>query len=77
MTAQIMNPAHPRWSEFQSLLIKSICTVHLTKDLCDGHLTQTRRIFAAYFPEVDLSQTLEFFISHGGFCDCEVLLNIL
>jgi hypothetical protein len=79
-----MTTAHPRWSEFVGRLggpeacdfrqeaggtVTWNCTSH-TRD-------QASRILRDMgATDGDLLATLDYFDAHGGYCDCEILLNI-
>ena len=43
---------------------------------CDGTLSKTRSILETHFPQYDVEATLKYFQEKGGYCDCEVLLNV-
>ena len=43
---------------------------------CDGKLTFTRQILRARFPGVSIEKTIKYLQDRGGYCDCEVLLNV-
>ncbi len=44
---------------------------------CDNKLTQTRlHLAAAGFAPDEVASTLEWLVSEGGGCDCEVLANV-
>ena len=77
-----MTPEHPRWQEFVDKLEGSE-GCNFRKDETekivwncsdeDNH-AKSRRILASMGVEVDKS--IEFFQTHGGHCDCEVLFNV-
>lgn len=83
----MMTPAHPRWSEFydqlEELLSRWGCSGDGTQ--LDGKtgavapqsrptLCMSRRLLIEMGCNVEAS--LAFFRDNGGFCDCEVLLNV-
>jgi hypothetical protein len=80
--SEIMTPQHPRWDEFVDLLEgPEGCNIHKTGQgpqwNCDGNdKPLTRAILAKHFPEVDIEATMKFFNDHGGYCDCEIPLNV-
>ena len=43
---------------------------------CDGKLTFTRQILRARFPGVSIEKTIKYLQDRGGYCDCEVLMNV-
>jgi uncharacterized protein DUF2695 len=67
----VMTPIHPDWGEFIGLLRLS-----LDRGKCSNtaRRMRSRRILRALGCNVERS--LEFFVNRGGFCDCEVLLNV-
>jgi hypothetical protein len=84
MSLGTMTTEHPRWSEFAERLGgPEACDFHET---ADGTLTwnctaQTRDQASAILRDMgathsDLLASLDYFDEHGGYCDCEILLNI-
>ncbi len=68
----IMSPHNPIWRVFYNILC-----VRLNSHPCDARtLEQSKFVLREFFPEIDLGKSLEYFRSHGGFCDCEVLMNV-
>ena len=47
----------------------------LVKYGCDHSLNKTEQILMS-LPGVDVGGTLDFFMKHGGYCDCEVFYNV-
>ena len=43
---------------------------------CDGTLDKTKRILQEHFPMYNATETIKYFNDIGGFCDCEILLNV-
>ena len=43
---------------------------------CDGTLDKTRSILKEHFPQYNIEETIKYFESEGGYCDCEILLNV-
>jgi hypothetical protein len=43
---------------------------------CDGTLDKTKRILKEHFPMYNATETIEYFNDLGGYCDCEILLNV-
>lgn len=68
----IMSQDHPRWDEFIEKLEDS--------DAMQKCSAKTDRIYAKNILEtmsdIDIEGSMSFFESRGGFCDCEILLNI-
>jgi len=80
----LMTTEHPRWSEFAERLEgPEACdfredAVGNTTWNCSGH---TRDQSSAILRDMgatdaDLLATLDYFDEHGGYCDCEILLNV-
>ncbi len=67
---RIMSPTHPRWSEFAARLRE------LQPARCDHTFQRTRRVLEE-IEGADVEKSLEYFESEGGFCDCEVILNVV
>jgi hypothetical protein len=58
---------HPRWTEFAERM--------QARPTCDGTLTHTRAALNAL--GADEEESLSWLASLGGFCDCEVMLNVV
>jgi hypothetical protein len=68
----IMTPDHLEWEEFCNILNDRINLYG-----CDAEtLTQAEYILSKYFPNIDVEKSLEYFREHGGYCDCEILMNV-
>jgi hypothetical protein len=69
MTDLTMTPEHPRWKEFTALLdsFARVCNCSIVKP-------GARQVLA--FMGMDVDTSLAYFESRGGFCDCEVLMNV-
>jgi hypothetical protein len=68
--SDLMTYDHPRWPEFADRI--------LSATRCNGDLRRTRRILRDMGMERDwLDATTEWLHQHGGFCDCEVGLNVV
>lgn len=68
----IMTVEHPVWKDFVRLLGEI-----LGLDGCDGAtLSHARSVLKQFYPQVDLDASLKYFQNNGGFCDCEIFLNI-
>ena len=67
-----MDTRHPKWGEFVGRLSKALetvpCKAGTNKD-------EAKKILKGY-KDVDIKKTLEFFENNGGFCDCEILMNV-
>jgi hypothetical protein len=69
MAKEIMDPNHERWDEFVNEMLKMV-------EFCDTTHRTTRSILQK-MQGIDVDATLEFFESQGGYCDCEVILNVM
>lgn len=68
-----MNYDHPKWDEFISLLGSSIseiwCNSEINKPVTKSVLKR--------FEDIDIAKTFKFLESIGGYCDCEVIFNVV
>jgi len=74
-----MSPANPSWPEFfvrldgpEGVNAREVEGQHTWQ--CDHTLSKARAILADM--GVDVDGSVAYFEDHGGFCDCEVLLNV-
>lgn len=72
MTDLIIDPQHPRWDEFIGKLDSVIRTV---RD-CDTTNRRSREILTE-MGGFDVEASLDYLASEGGYCDCEVFMNVL
>jgi hypothetical protein len=68
---ETLNPESPRWEEFVSMLREDTYL-----EDCDCTHRHALRIMAS-MGRVDVDKSIAFFKSHGGFCDCEILYNVV
>lgn len=69
---RVMSPHHPLWRVFYNILC-----VRLDSHPCDARtLTQSKFVLKEFFPKINMRKTIKYFKNHGGFCDCEVLMNV-
>lgn len=66
---ETMKPGHPRWQEFEDRLRNDFVE-------CRSDLALSREILQT-MDCVNVVSSLMFFREHGGYCDCEVILNVL
>ncbi len=66
----ILTPEHKRWSEFKEKLWDEY-----QKYGCRHDHSLTRKILRQ-MGGFDIENTIEYFCSEGGYCDCEVGLNV-
>jgi len=75
--SEIMTPEHPRWDEFADALSAAINAQNEpgVSD-CKHTFDSTRQVLAEMGVDVNVEATIKYFELKGGFCDCEVLLNL-
>jgi hypothetical protein len=66
-----MNYDHPKFEKFVNDLSDA-----LEKEGCSHGFTQSMAILAGY-GDIDYGRTIDFFQSHGGYCDYEILYNVV
>jgi hypothetical protein len=70
----------PGWKTFVALLEQKVNFRTMrngnTTWTCDGKLTFTRQILRSKFPGVSIEKTIKYLQDRGGYCDCEVLMNV-
>jgi hypothetical protein len=71
MKLETLTTKSPRWDEFIGKLSQSVLSV---RD-CHHNHQHTVEIMTA-MGGVDIETTLTYCRNHGGFCDCEILLNV-
>lgn len=73
-----MNNNHPLWEQFVYALDQVCFSVKDSEVIsnCRGDYRFTEKILNS-MPGVDFHQSLNFFQEHGGFCDCEILFNVV
>jgi hypothetical protein len=82
--SQTMTPDHPRWDEFCTILAGPVRIIQEKSDTGKSCLdcptcndsSFAKAILREHFPEVDVAPSLEYFEENGGFCDCEILMNV-
>ena len=81
--SRVMAPNNNRWDEFIEILGGPTgCNFHKN---ASGHITwncdasRNRPIARNILEEMgmDVEQSLLYFEEHGGYCDCEILFNVL
>ena len=90
-TAREMGPMtvdHERWEEFYDQLVgPDGCNFHLTDpndrrsatwncDCTDAFPTSKRILGEMGLTPLEIVESIAHFRQHGGFCDCEVFLNV-
>lgn len=82
---QAMTPTNPRWEEFIERLegIEG-CSFHRDSNeeihwTCSGDLDRglsTNLLKRMGLNDEAITESLAFFKTHGGYCDCEVIFNV-
>jgi hypothetical protein len=85
MSLEVMMPENPRWEKFANALYQ-LMEWDENGWKCDGdeiqnpeHLELVHRrakAVMALMGGIDIEKSLSFFKEHGGYCDCEILLNV-
>jgi hypothetical protein len=71
MFLEILTPKSSRWNEFADALDAA-----LQKWGCDGKTLRLAKAIMTTMPDIDVDGSSAFFEEHGGFCDCEILINV-
>ena len=71
----IMDKNHPLWESFCDDMDYSVFN-HRGKNMCEHTTCITRAVLSQYYG-VDVDASIEAFHMLGGFCDCEILFNII
>ena len=77
MEKNILTPKHKYCSALCSRLDQMVNTHVKGKPVfdCKHDLRHTTKVLRS-LPNIDVEGTLEFLKEQGGFCDCEVLMNV-
>lgn len=67
----VMTPSHPRWREFAARLSSAV-----GEHGCDAESCRLARAILGRMGGFDVQASVEYFNSHDGYCDCEVLWNV-
>lgn len=85
MSQQSINPSLPYYTEDGEIMAKenpkfimfyNRLSAKVDKNGCHHRYENTIAVLSA-FPEVQILRSLEYFQRNGGYCDCEVLLNVI
>jgi len=71
MSLEILTPKSSEWNEFANALDAA-----LHKWGCDGKTRRLAKAIMTTMPDIDVDGSLAFFEEHGGYCDCEILINV-
>src|SRR5262245_12511951 len=70
-----LTPESPRWNEFVDALMAALDTWGCDGDAEPNVHHHAKRIMAA-MGDIDIAATLASFEDAGGYCDCEILMNV-
>jgi hypothetical protein len=73
MKKKPLTPASPLWWGFRTRLSQAL--LEHDGSQCKHDLTHTVKILKS-LPGIDVDETIQLFMELGGFCDCEVLMNV-
>lgn len=77
MAHEILTPDSPRWDEFANALSAiGRCDGDGTGESNPGLVHRYAKVVMTNMGNVDIAGSLAFFKEHGGYCDCEILLNV-
>ncbi len=66
MKKEVLTPSHKYWN---------VLCFRLGQTQCQHDLRNTEKILKS-LPNIDVEESLNFYRDLGGFCDCEILLNV-
>jgi len=74
---EVLSPSHKYWPALRQRLNDALVTYVNGKphSKCQGNLTQTTKILQSMH-NIDIEETLILFQELGGYCDCEILMNV-
>jgi hypothetical protein len=77
-TLTVMTPINPRWHEFCDKLAgeKYRCNGPLRMEDGTLRLESFAVQILSEMGNMDIESSVAFFERHGGYCDCEILLNV-
>jgi len=77
MRKEILTPPHKYWKALRYRLDQMVNTHVEGKPQfnCKHDLSNTKKILKS-LPNLDVEETLLLYQELGGFCDCEVLMNV-
>jgi Protein of unknown function (DUF2695) len=70
MNTKILTPENPQWMTFLGMLAGAHCAHG-----CQHDYRHSEKIMTD-IGGIDIPESIAFFQKHGGFCDCEVGLNV-
>ena len=72
MTLEVMTPESRRWKEFAKRLDRAIAE----RGCASGTNKRNAEAVMRDMGGIDIEASLDYFEDHGGYCDCEILLNV-
>ena len=80
---EAMTPEHPKWEEFIGILegpegcnFREVDGTTLWDCAAGNSKEHAHRILGDFKPPVDVWNSLRYFDTHGGYCDCEIIFNV-
>jgi len=75
--AEILTPDSPRWDEFSDALDAiGRCDGDGTGESNPALVHRYAKVVMTTMGNIDIAGSIAFFEEHGGYCDCEILLNV-
>jgi hypothetical protein len=78
--AEVLTPDSDRWDTFTETLFLALYPDGGDRSVCLGDSGPGVHRYAKEIMQdmggIDIAGSLEFFMAHGGHCDCEILLNV-
>jgi hypothetical protein len=75
-TPEVMTPESPRWDQFCGALDEALGQLGCGGDNARPTHEVTKRVLTR-MGHVDVGASIDFYEQHGGYCDCEVMLNVV
>jgi hypothetical protein len=79
----VMDPTHPKWDEFCDRLegtegcnYRNSADGETTWDCAGGEDKTFAEKILKDIGNIDIAETFALFEQHGGYCDCEILMNV-
>lgn len=66
----LMTIEHPRWQAFRYTLAEGMAACH------HDHRQTRATLQAMAFTDAEIEASVAYFCERGGYCDCEVLMNV-
>lgn len=73
MEMEILTPSHVGWNNFREKM-----QIFMREKGCQQDLRNAEKVLEKVFSDsVDVEKTIQFFKDFGGYCDCEIFLNVI